>query len=254
MAGYFIGLWLGIGLIVLGIEFYYFIVAKYLEKDLTLFESLVFIGCLILSIWIFIKSFSSSDMFLLGLVSFLPLPVSAVIINKIVSSKEKIEQKIEEDNALKNWLYTIEKQPENVNAYVSAGDIYFNRKNYEKALDLYQKALQIMEMPYILQRIRTTEKEIKIMKGIIWVCPECSFDNPGEMNKCRVCGYSKIDRDLIRDARQHKKEMIKATALIVFGPIAVLVFVALYIIMPPYIALFLTLLVIYLTIRYFTTY
>lgn len=253
-SAFFLGLWLVFGLVILGIQFYYFILARYLEKDLTLFETLIFLCCLVISISIFIKSFSSSEMVLIGLISLLPLPIAAGIIYIITSSKEKIQEKIREEKSLRDWLYTIEKQPDNVNAYVSAGDIYFNRKKYETALELYKKAYQIMEIPYVLQRIKTSEKEMKIQKGIIWVCPECSFDNFGEVNNCRNCGYSKIDRNILKDIRHYKKEIIKAIAIITLGPIVLIFLVACYTILPVYIALIITLLVIYLIIRYFTSY
>ncbi|MCX7706312.1 MAG: tetratricopeptide repeat protein [bacterium] len=191
---------------------------------------------------------------MVGVISFLPLPAADIIINFILSSKEKIRQRMEEERSLNDWLYTIEKQPDNLNAYVSAGDIYFDRKNYEKAIEFYKKAYQIMEMPYVLQRIKTAEKELKIQKGIIWVCPECSFDNQGGVNNCKYCGYSRIDKDIFKEIRRNKKEIIKASTIIVLGPIAVILFWVLYIIMPPYLALIFTIIVIYLTIKYFTTY
>lgn len=253
IGGYFLGLYLGFGLIIIGIEFYYFILSRYIEKDLTVIEAIIFMFCLIISIVIFIK-FLSLENLLLGFVSFLPLPVAAVIIKTIKSSKEKIQQKIDEEKELKNWLYTIENQPENVNAYVAAGDIYFKRNQFEKALEFYQKAEKLINMPYIMKKIKITEKEIKIKNGIVWVCPECSFDNPENTSRCRVCGYSRMDKDLIKDVKHHKRELLKALLFIILAPIGIILFFVLYIIMPMYLALVLTILFIYLTIKIFSTY
>jgi len=253
-AGYFLGLWLGFGLIILGIEFYYFILSRYIEKDLGATEAIISIPGFVLSIFLFIRSFSSDNLFFYGFISLLPLPLSSMIFNAIVSSKEKMIQKISEEKDLKDWLYTIQQQPENVNAYISAGDIYFNRKDYEKAIELYRKAWEIMEMPYIIQRIKTAEKELKIQKGIIWVCPECSYDNPQNVLKCNFCGYTKVDKNLCRDIRHNKNELIRAAIIIAAGPLAVIFVIVLYIVMPLYLALIFTLIIIYLTIRFFITY
>lgn len=253
-AGYFLGLYLAFGLVIIGIEFYFFILSPLIEKDFTDKEAIVLIPCAVISLTLFIKSFSSENMFLMGFFSFLPLPVADATIKTIARAKEKIQEKIKEEKELKNWFYTIEKQPDNLNAYVEIGNIYFKRKDYEKALEFYRKAQNIMNMPYVMEKIKITEKELKIQKGIVWVCPECSFDNPGDIIKCKVCGYSKMDGNLLKDIKHQKREIFKATALIIFGPLAVILFVCLYIIMPPYLALIFTLFVIYLTIRFFTTY
>ncbi|HOC03152.1 MAG TPA: hypothetical protein PKK91_06700, partial [bacterium] len=132
--GYFLGLWLGAVLIILGIEFYYYIVARYIEKDLTTSEAIIFIFCLLISIAILILPFRYNKNIFLGIFSIVPLPLVDLIIRAIVGSKEKIQQHIDEEKQLQNWLYTIEKQPENVNAYVAIGDIYFHRNEFEKAL------------------------------------------------------------------------------------------------------------------------
>ena len=252
--GYFTGLWLGFGLIILGIETYYFIISRYIDKELDLLEAAIFIFCLVFSIILFIRSFSGGSSILSGIISFFPMPAAYTIMTAIRTSREKIEQKIDQDKELNNWLYTIEKEPENVNACVAAGDIYFKRKDYEKAMEFYNKAENLMEMPYITEKIKITEKEIKIQKGIIWVCPECSFDNPGEKTKCRYCGYSKVDKNLLKDIKNYKKELIKGIYVVVFGPLAVILLVVLYLVLPVYLALIFTLIAIYLTIRFFITY
>ncbi len=254
MAGYFLGLWLGLGLILLGIEFYFFILARYIEKDLTGIEAIIFILCLVLSIGMFVKSVGSEEMFILGLFSLLPLPVAELTIKSIRTTREKIQEKIEEETDLKNWLYTIEKQPENVNAYVSVGDIYFKRKEYEKALEFYKKASSIIDMPYIHERIKITEKELLIQKGLVWVCPECSYDNKAEDLKCKVCGYSKLDRDILSDIWKHRKDLLKGSLVVIIGPLILIFLVALYIVLPTYLALIITLVAIYFTIKFFITY
>jgi len=252
--GYFLGLWLGGVLIILGIEFYYYLVARYIEKDLTTFEATVFIFCLLVSIAILILPFRYNKNIFLGVFSIVPLPLLDLIIRATASSKEKIQQLVNEERQLQNWLYTIEKQPENVNAYVAIGDIYFHRNEFEKALDFYQRAQKIMDMPYIMGKIKVAEKELKIKNKIIWVCPECSFDNPWEVEKCRVCAYTRTDKDLFRDIKYHKKEMVKGFLFVIIAPMGVIFFIALYIVMPMYLALVITMLIMYLAIRFFFTY
>mgnify|MGYP001015853812 CR=1 FL=1 len=252
--GFFLGLWLGGVLIILGIEFYYYVVARYIEKDLTTLEATIFIFFLLVSITILIFPFRYNKNIFLGIFSIVPLPLVDLIIRSVVNVKEKTQQRVDEKKQLQNWLYTIEKQPENVNAYVAIGDIYFHRNEFEKALDFYQRAQKIMDMPYIMEKIKITEKELKIKNKIIWVCPECSFDNPGDIVKCNVCGYTKIDKGLFRDIKYQKKDLIKGLLFILLAPLGVIFFIALYVVMPPYLALVITILIIYLTIRFFLTY
>ncbi len=254
IGGFFVGLFFGFVLILLGIEFYYYILARYIEKDLTGIEAIILISCLIISFAICIFPFLHNSGIFLSVFSLIPMPLADSIIRTVVFSKEKIQQRISEEKELNNWLYTIENQPENVNAYVAAGDIYFRRNEFEKALEFYLNAQKVMDMPYIMEKIKITEKEIKIKKGIVWVCPECSFDNPANASKCKICGYSKLDRDLIKDVRHHRREIFKAFLFIGLAPLGVILFIVLYIIMPPYLALVFTILVIYLTIRFFCTY
>lgn len=254
MAAFFLGLWLVFILIILGIEFYYYILNRYFEKELTGIEAIIFFICLIVSIILFMKSFSQDSIILFGLLSTLPVPAADFIIKSIVKSKEKAVEKIEKEKNIKNWLYTIEKQPDNVNAYVELGNIYFNDKNYEKAMEFYKKAQQVMDLPYIREKIKITEKELLIQKGIVWVCPECSFDNPGTSEKCKFCGYTKIDANILRELKSNKQYLLKGIFWILIGPLIVIFFFALYLIMPVYLALIITILAIYFVIKYFLTY
>ncbi|HOJ31712.1 MAG TPA: tetratricopeptide repeat protein [bacterium] len=249
-AAFFLALWITLVFIILGIEFYYYILARYLEKDLTALEGIVFIILFCISIVIFAKSWA----FFSGLISIALLPAVDLVIRAIVESKEKALHRLQEQKNLENWLYTIEKHPGNVNAYISIGDIYFQKRNYQQALIYYKKAQEIMDLPYIKEKIGITEKEIAIKNGVIWVCPECSFDNLGEFQKCKVCGYSKIDRNILAEIKRNKKEILKACVWILIGPFTLILFFALYVVMPIYLALIITLAVIYFTIRYFITY
>ncbi|HOK81027.1 MAG TPA: hypothetical protein PKW86_09020 [bacterium] len=247
---FFLGLWIAIIFIILGIEFYYYILARYIEKDLTIVEGIIFISCLCVSVMIF----SKSQEFFSGLISIILLPMADMVIKMIVESKEKVRHRLEEQKEMESWLYTIEKQPENVNAYVAIGDIYFKKRDYEQALVYYKKAQNLMDLPYIREKIGVTEKELAIKNGTVWVCPECSFDNPGEIKKCKVCGYSKIDRNLFAEIKKNKKEFLKAGLWVLIGPFALILFFALYVVMPIYLALIITLVAIYFTIKYFITY
>ena len=64
-AAFFLALWITLVFIILGIEFYYYILARYLEKDLTALEGIVFIILFCISIVIFAKSWA----FFFGLIS-----------------------------------------------------------------------------------------------------------------------------------------------------------------------------------------
>ncbi|MCD6407670.1 tetratricopeptide repeat protein [bacterium] len=157
--------------------------------------------------------------FLIGILFIFLPPVIWFLMEIITRITENQLTKMEEEKEKEELLETIQKNPVNVNAYIKLGDIYFKKEDYEKALFYYRKAHSIQDLPWILHRIKVTEKEDRIKKGLIWVCPDCSFENPSETKKCKNCGYTKEIKD---ELEKHKDFILKGILWIIFGPIPVM--------------------------------
>lgn len=194
-AGFFLGLKIGFLFIAIAIEIYFFLVDKFIEKELNLIEGIV------LSVLAFFA-------FLLAIVraSFLSifiLPVGYLIVAGVEKLREEKIDKDSEDEKLRKIKYSILKNPDNPEFYVQLGDWYFKKEDYQQSLVYYKKAYSISETPWIKQKIKIAEKEDKIKKGIIWICPDCSFENSGEETQCKHCGYKKeIHKSIIEDIKE----------------------------------------------------
>lgn len=242
-SGYFAGLKFGFILIVLGIEFYYLIFERIIEKEIE-HDELIILGILfIISIIVAVLKNSLIAIF---------LPFSGFII--LYFLKEKKEEKITKDmeiKRLKELGKIIKQQPNNFNAYVEIGDYYFKKEDYEEALKYYKKAYEIKELPWISQKIKISKKEDKIKKGIIWICRECGEENKREDEKCKNCGMEKnLVKSILTDLKANKKYII----LLFVSPLIVTIFFLIYLHLPLYLSLFLTLFLIYLAIRIFYSF
>jgi len=95
----------------------------------------------------------------MALFSIFLLPICYLIIQFYEKSYEEgIEEKYKKER-LKKVMDIIEKNPDNYEAYVVAGDIYFEDREYEKALQYYRKAEEINSAPWIKQKIKNSRKE-----------------------------------------------------------------------------------------------
>ncbi len=228
---------LWIGLIFLGLQawwFWYWVSYGELGKEQFITIELVVGASIFLLFFVCNKGF-----FLLSpFIFFFPAAVWGIL-KKLEKHREEKITRVEEEKELKNWFYTIEKHPEHVQAYVAIGDIYFKREDYKKALFYYRKAYEIEKYPWILQRIKITEKEDKIKRGEIWICSECSFENPGYLERCKNCGNMRKPVESLKEDFVKVKEDIKKGLLwIVIGPFVIII--------PLTIIFFLILLLIYI--------
>ncbi|MGC8976788.1 MAG: tetratricopeptide repeat protein [Candidatus Ratteibacteria bacterium] len=241
-AGYFSGLKLGFILIVLGVEFYFFVFEKFIEKDITLPEILIFSILFIFSI-VFV-------VWKLSLISiFIPF-FGFIIINLIQQRKEQLITKKSEEKRLNQLEKIISQQPNNINAYVELGDYYFKNEDYSKALEFYRKAYEIKDFPWIKNKIEISEREDKIKKGIIWICKNCGETNTGKDEKCKNCGEEKdILKSVVKDLKETKKYFI----LLLISPFLVLILLLIIIYMPLYLSIFVFLLLLYFLFRFFLT-
>ena len=197
-SGYFSGLKLGLIFIILGIEFYFLLFEKWTEREINIIQ-------------LIILSFSCFLGFLVGVIkisilSIFFLPFAYIVILGIENFYIRKEENIQEKESIKRYEKAIEKNPQNWAAYLSLGDIYFKKDDFEKASYYYQKAFLLRDEPVIKQKLKTAERENKIKMGEIWICPECGEENNGEENKCKNCGYEK---DIIKSVKKDIRKRVK---------------------------------------------
>ncbi|MCM8804813.1 MAG: hypothetical protein NC833_06130 [Candidatus Omnitrophica bacterium] len=241
-AGYFSGLRLGFILIVLGVEFYFFVFDRIIEKDISLPEVLVLSILFIFSIILMVRNLSLVSIFIPFLGYFL--------INLFRQKKENLITKKLEEKRLNELNEIILQQPNNFNAYIELGDYYFKKENYSKALEFYRKAYEIKDFPWIKKKFEIAEREKKIKNGIIWICKNCSQENTEKDEKCKNCGEEKeILKSVVNDLKKTKKYFI----LLFLSPLIVLIIFLIIIYLPIYLSIFLFLLLLYFIFRFFLT-
>jgi rubrerythrin len=113
-------------------------------------------------------------------------------------------------------------------ALIDIGDLYVKNSEYEQSIEYYRQAdeinkrFKVKEFPGISFKIQQAEKEDRIKKGEIWVCPECGYDNPGNADTCRNCGHIRsllksakadIARQKIEIKRDIRKSILGVTTL-----------------------------------------
>jgi len=242
-AGYFAGLKIGFILIVLGIEFYFFVFDRILEKDITPTEILIFSILFGLSIFLMVWK--------LTLISiFIPF-LGFAIINFLNKKKEDLMTKEMEEKRLKELKEIIEQQPNNFKAYVELGDYHFKNENYSEAVKFYEIAYKLKDLPVIKNKLQIAKREQKIKEGIIWICKNCGETNLKEDEKCRNCGEEK---EILKSIKKDLKETKKYFILLFISPVLVALIILIIIYLPLYLSIFLFLLLLYLVFRFFLTY
>lgn len=239
-SGYFSGLKLGFILIVLGIEFYFFIFDRLIEKDASSSEILILSFLFILSIFIVVKK--------LSLISIFIPPIGYIFFHFLKEKKEDIITREMEERKLEELRKIIEKKPDNFTAYIELGDYYFKKENYDEAIKFYKKAYEIKDFPWIRKRIEIAEKENKIKKGMIWICRNCGEENRENDERCKNCGE---ERDVLKSIKKDLKETKRYFILLLLSPLIVLIVFLIIIYLPLYFSIFLYLLLLYFLLRFF---
>ncbi|MCM8818391.1 MAG: hypothetical protein NC915_02795 [Candidatus Omnitrophica bacterium] len=241
--GLFTGLMLAFILIILGIEFYFLIFEKIIDKETSISETLIFSCLFLISIILVVKKLSL-------LAIFIP-PLGLVFIRFLQEKKENIITKRETEERIKELKEIISQQPNNFKSYEELANFYFKEEDYENALKLYKTAYKLKDLPSIKQKIEITERQIKIKNQIIWICRNCGEDNLKESERCKNCGQPKeVLKSIKEDLKQTKKYFI----FLLITPFFVLIAFVIYIYLPLYISLFIFLLLLYFVIRFFLTY
>ena len=132
----------------------------------------------------------------------------------------------EANREVRKWLDAIAQDPKHYVAHECLGNIYFERKDYRRALEHYGRAREIKDTPALIHKSKIAEKEYRIQKGEIWVCDECSFENPGAVVTCAHCGHIRryltaAKADIVRRREEIKRESVP---VILGGLVVMLVF------------------------------
>jgi len=243
-------------LIVLGFEFWFFI-TEYIDRELNLFEVVILEGIVLFAFFWNLNTLFGYFNYRLAL----PLAALAPAIYAIMKGTEKLlERKTWSDYRNKEigrMQQAIQKDPNNISAYIVLGDIYFKRGNYETALSYFRQASTIQDFPWLTEKIKVTEKEDKIQKSEIWICRECSTDNPAEFDTCGNCKRPRptFKEDFAGQRKEIKEEIKKGIFLIIILPPAILLplilIVWLIIILPWYFSVIIVLCLLYLVFRIF---
>lgn len=162
---------------------------------------------------------------------FLAIPVPLVIwflMKQQEDKTDKLNAILRERAEIKRILNVIDNAKEPALLYkaiVELGDLYVTRMEFEKAIGCYRRADEIVDTSQtkgllgMSARIKLAEKEIRIKKGEIWVCAACSYDNPGDIKICKMCGNMRnVGKSLKQDIVMQKRE-IKEDAVSVIFPV-----------------------------------
>jgi tetratricopeptide (TPR) repeat protein len=166
---------------------------------------------------------------------FLAIPIPLVIWFLMKQQEEKTDNlnaMLREKAEIARLLEIIDKAKEPALLYkalVELGDLYVKKTEYEKAIGCYRQADEIVEISQtkgllgLSFKIQQTEKEIRIKKGEIWVCTECSFDNPGNITACKNCGNMRgTGKSVKRDILMQKREIKEDTLNIIFVVVTII--------------------------------
>ncbi|HOV21784.1 MAG TPA: hypothetical protein PLW95_03785 [bacterium] len=169
-------------------------------------------------------------------VGFIAIPIPLIIwflMKQYEDKTNKLNALLQEKEEINNLLNIIENAKEPALLYkalVELGDLYIKKEKFEKGIDCYKRANEIAEKSHIpgllglSAKIKLAEKEIKIKKGEIWVCNECSYDNPGNTDTCKICGNKKdVGKSIKSDIVLHKQEIKKEAIPIIFVGITIII-------------------------------
>lgn len=154
-------------------------------------------------------------------------------------------------------------------ALVDIGDLYVRNSEYEEAIDHYRQAdeidkrFKVKALPGLSFKIQRAEKESRVKKGEIWVCTECGYDNPGNTDTCKNCGYIRrllksAKADILRQKTEIKKDVWKSIFGVTAFFLTVVIIISLITTLPGlpgiYVALCVFFFILYVAIKKFITW
>lgn len=254
-SGFFLGLQFGFVLIFIGVEFYFCVFDRYIEKEI---EPLEFLILTLITIICILFSLPLSS-FSIGFWAVFPLPFAYFVFRIIEKFGIELDFISRTERKLKTLKENALRNPHIPEIFIEIGDVYFNLRRYDEAIPYYHRARTLKETSEVNHKIKIAERERQIQKGEIWICSQCGTTNPGNREECIKCGNT--DKGILSvkmDFTKHKEE-IKKWIIYGFGiPLAgIIVISVLKSVLPDtaftFIAISISLLVMYLLWRTFWT-
>ena len=203
---FFLGLQFGLILIVLGIEFYFCIFNRYIEKEIENIELLILVLITLLCM-IFSQPFAR---FNIGLWAIFPLPVAYFSFRILEQRGINLEYKNRTERKLRKLQEKAKRNPNFSQIWVEIGDIYFTQMKYDVALSYYYKARSIQEDAEVIHKIKIAEREDRLQKRKMWICSKCGRSNIESAQECIECGnIDKPLQSIKQDLLTQKKEIIR---------------------------------------------
>ena len=147
-------------LIIVGMQVWY-IVGLALEKELSTLQYIVLGAVLLL-----IASGASGLLHMPAVVFFLLLflPIISLKITQELEEKHGLKREEEQRRQeIRDWEYTIQKEPEFAGAYIFLGDLHLRLGENDKALAYYKKALSLRpEDPKVINQIYFIEHKVEM--------------------------------------------------------------------------------------------
>jgi len=257
ISGYFLGIWLVFGLLIIAIEYYFLAFNRYTEDEIS---KTAFILLSVAGIAAFTMHLRSTINFSINFLSIVLIPVVSSILYLIGRLKEKTTENALLKKDIRDYLEVIKRKPDISAPYIMLGDIYLKQNKNKKALVCYKKAYQIQPSLETQQKIKIASRQISIEKGRLWVCRECRKDNPSDTTRCSECGTSRntflaFKEDIIRNKQDIKKWVIKGFTIPLIGFLALVLLKSIlstlyYTILCVFVAVFL----VYLILKRFFTW
>jgi tetratricopeptide (TPR) repeat protein len=170
-----------------------------------------------------------------AITGFLSIPIPLVVWFLMKKTEEKTDDLnalLQEKAETSRLINIIDKATDPALLYkalVDLGDFYVKKAEYEKAIGCYRKADEIVGLNQtkgllgLSFKIQQAEKEIRIKKGAIWVCSECSYDNPCNITACKNCGNMRdLGKSIKQDILAQKRE-IKEDAINIIFPVITII-------------------------------
>jgi tetratricopeptide (TPR) repeat protein len=237
--GFFTGILIGLISLSFGMQAWWFLSLS-LEGEITLVRAIFLWISLLIAVWI---SFTHN-------LSLLPVPLPLLLWWALKFIEEKSTTIDWEKKRFAQLKKATELLPQDGNGWLYLGDFYLEKQDFQRARACYKKAEELLDMPWVAEKIRILTREEEIAKGEKWICSSCSYSNSKTENICKNCGEPKLGISLREAAKKSVPEMKKIAVIASF-----ILFVVMLILFLPLIpALILFLLVGLFIARFFLTF
>lgn len=160
------------------------VVGMYLEQQISGFELLLYCSVLFGFVIGIVKTWGSSTSWLLGLmyVALCALyPIWEQVINKRTLRRL-------DDEEIERCEKALVFDPKNASAMAKLGDIYYGRGDLERAIDYYERSLELWKDSRVKLRLQHAVQRKRLAETGNIICYKCGTESPKGMVLCPQCG------------------------------------------------------------------